>query len=145
MEAHVNLSDGRSVAPVQRSLAVRSDRPLVLKLFFFRLNRWLVLLAQRARTAQPSNALGASSAWSQLRTPALRRPESAVAEIADVGSCLQLRSPSLEPRHKKSKSQGGYPTPAHGGLTLLEVAIPWIETSKPSTGKAITYLLSLSA
>lgn len=31
---------------------------------------------------------------------------------------------------KKWKSQGGYPTLAHGGLTLLEVAVPYIELSK---------------
>jgi hypothetical protein len=30
---------------------------------------------------------------------------------------------------KKWKSQGGYPTLAHGGLTLLEVAVPYIELS----------------
>lgn len=70
---------------------------------------------------------------SQLRTRELRRPGSAVAEIADVGSCLELHSLSLEPRRKKWKRQVGYPTLAHGGLTLLEVAVPWIEISKPST------------
>lgn len=31
---------------------------------------------------------------------------------------------------KKWRSQGGYPTLAHGGLSLLEVAVPWIELSK---------------
>jgi len=33
---------------------------------------------------------------------------------------------------KKWKSQGGYPTLAHSGLSLLEVAVPWIEISQPS-------------
>ena len=33
---------------------------------------------------------------------------------------------------RKWKSQGGYPTLAHGGLSLLEVAVPFIELSKPS-------------
>jgi len=31
---------------------------------------------------------------------------------------------------KKWKSQGGYPTITHGGLSLLEVAVPFIEISK---------------
>lgn len=31
---------------------------------------------------------------------------------------------------RKWKSQGGYPTLAHGGLTLLEVAVPFIELSR---------------
>ena len=33
---------------------------------------------------------------------------------------------------RKWKSQGGYPTLAHGGLSLLEVAVPFIEMSRPS-------------
>ena len=33
---------------------------------------------------------------------------------------------------RKWRSQGGYPTLAHGGLSLLEVAVPFIELSKPS-------------
>ena len=33
---------------------------------------------------------------------------------------------------RKWKSQGGYPTLAHGGLSLLEVAVPFIELSKPA-------------
>ncbi len=33
---------------------------------------------------------------------------------------------------RKWKSQGGYPTLAHGGLSLLEVAVPFIELSRPS-------------
>lgn len=33
---------------------------------------------------------------------------------------------------RKWKSQGGYPTLAHGGLSLLEVAVPFIELSKPT-------------
>ena len=85
------------------------------------------------------------SAVSQLRTRELRCRESAVAEIADVGSHLDLHSLSLEPRRKKWESQGGYLTLAHGGLTLLEVAVPWIEISKPPRRKPVTYLLSLSA
>ena len=32
---------------------------------------------------------------------------------------------------RKWKSQGGYPTLAHGGLSLLEVAVPFIELSRP--------------
>lgn len=32
---------------------------------------------------------------------------------------------------KKWRSQGGYPSLAHGGLSLLEVAVPYIELSKP--------------
>jgi hypothetical protein len=31
---------------------------------------------------------------------------------------------------RKWKSQGGYPTLAHGGLSLLEVLSPWVEISK---------------
>ena len=33
---------------------------------------------------------------------------------------------------KKWRSQGGYPSLAHGGLSLLEVAVPFIELSKPN-------------
>lgn len=33
---------------------------------------------------------------------------------------------------RKWKSQGGYPTLAHGGLSLLEVAVPFIELSRSS-------------
>lgn len=32
---------------------------------------------------------------------------------------------------RKWKSQGGYPTLTHGGLSLLEVAVPFIELSRP--------------
>ena len=31
---------------------------------------------------------------------------------------------------RKWKSTGGYPTLTHGGLSVLEVAVPWIELSK---------------
>jgi hypothetical protein len=34
---------------------------------------------------------------------------------------------------KKWRSQGGYPSLAHGGLSLLEVAVPFIEMSKSNT------------
>ncbi len=37
---------------------------------------------------------------------------------------------SLVLGRKKWKSQGGYPTLAHGGLSLLEVAVPFIELSR---------------
>lgn len=33
---------------------------------------------------------------------------------------------------RKWQSRGGYPTLAHGGLSLLEVAVPFIELSRPS-------------
>ena len=33
---------------------------------------------------------------------------------------------------RKWRSPGGYPTLAHGGLSLLEVAVPFIELSRPS-------------
>lgn len=33
---------------------------------------------------------------------------------------------------RKWKSPGGYPTLAHGGLSLLEIAVPFIEVSRPS-------------
>lgn len=33
---------------------------------------------------------------------------------------------------RKWKSPGGYPTIAHGGLSLLEVAVPFIELSRPA-------------
>lgn len=33
---------------------------------------------------------------------------------------------------RKWRSPGGYPTLAHGGLSLLEVAVPFIEMSRPS-------------
>jgi hypothetical protein len=31
---------------------------------------------------------------------------------------------------RKWKSQGGYPTLTHGGLSLLEMAVPFIEIEK---------------
>lgn len=33
---------------------------------------------------------------------------------------------------RKWKSQGGYPTLTHGGLSLLEVAVPFVELSRPA-------------
>ena len=35
---------------------------------------------------------------------------------------------------RKWRNQGGYPTLAHGGLSLLETAVPFIELSRPSGG-----------
>ena len=50
---------------------------------------------------------------------------------------LQINSPHgaylLSVGRWKWRSQGGYPTLAHGGLSLLEVLSPFIEISKPST------------
>jgi len=47
---------------------------------------------------------------------------------------LQINSPHgahlLALGRWKWKSQGGYPTLTHGGLSLLEVLSPWIEISK---------------
>jgi len=43
-------------------------------------------------------------------------------------------SPYYQPKkylgRKKWKSQGGYPTLTHGGLSLLEMAVPYLELSK---------------
>ena len=33
---------------------------------------------------------------------------------------------------RKWRSQGGYPTLTHGGLSLLEVAVPFLELSRPA-------------
>ena len=35
---------------------------------------------------------------------------------------------------RKWKSQGGYPTLTHGGLSILEVLVPFIELSKAAGG-----------
>lgn len=47
---------------------------------------------------------------------------------------LQINSPHgeylLALGRRKWKSQGGYPTLTHGGLSLLEVLSPWVEISK---------------
>ncbi|MDR3298568.1 MAG: hypothetical protein LBU43_00830 [Candidatus Accumulibacter sp.] len=47
---------------------------------------------------------------------------------------LQINSPHgehlLALGRRKWKSQGGYPTLTHGGLSLLEVLSPWLEISK---------------
>ncbi len=47
---------------------------------------------------------------------------------------MQLNSPHgahlLALGRRKWKSQGGYPTLTHGGLSLLEVLSPWLEISK---------------
>jgi len=55
------------------------------------------------------------------------------------GACVPPLDLLLETRHgrhlfvngrRKWKITGGYPTLTHGGLTILEVAVPWIEISK---------------
>lgn len=50
---------------------------------------------------------------------------------------LQINSPHgahlLALGRWKWKSQGGYPTLTHGGLSLLEVLSPWVEISKSGT------------
>ena len=47
---------------------------------------------------------------------------------------LQINSPHgahlLALGRRKWRSQGGYPTLTHGGLSLLEVLSPWIEVSR---------------
>jgi hypothetical protein len=47
---------------------------------------------------------------------------------------IQIKSPYsahlLAVGRRKWKSQGGYPTLTHGGLSLLEVLSPFIELSK---------------
>jgi len=43
---------------------------------------------------------------------------------------LALRFPDFQRGRKKWKSQGGYPTLTHGGLSLLEMAVPYLELSK---------------
>jgi hypothetical protein len=47
---------------------------------------------------------------------------------------LRLRTAHADARfalgRRKWKSQGGYPTLAHGGLSLLEVAVPFVELSR---------------
>lgn len=64
------------------------------------------------------------------------------AESASLPAALPTLPPlelSLETRHgrnrfalgrRKWKSQGGYPTLAHGGLSVLEVAVPFIELGR---------------
>jgi hypothetical protein len=57
----------------------------------------------------------------------------------DAGSWVPPIDILLESRHgqylfvngrRKWKSAGGYPTLTHGGLSVLEVAVPWIELTK---------------
>lgn len=61
------------------------------------------------------------------------------AQAGSTGSWVPPIALSLETRHgkyayvngrRKWKSAGGYPTLTHGGLTVLEVAVPFIELSK---------------
>jgi hypothetical protein len=57
------------------------------------------------------------------------------AAIADVGAfvppvAMQIKDSLLTVGRWKWKSQGGYPTLTHGGLSLLEVLSPWVEISK---------------
>jgi len=51
---------------------------------------------------------------------------------------LNIESPHgphlLAVGRRKWKSQGGYPTLTHGGLSLLEVLSPWIEITTANTG-----------
>ena len=60
-------------------------------------------------------------------------------EPPDVGSWVPPLDLHLNTAHadatfalgrRKWKSQGGYPTLTHGGLSLLEVAVPFIELSR---------------
>ncbi len=43
---------------------------------------------------------------------------------------IEMEGQSLALGRRKWKSQGGYPTLTHGGLSLLEVAVPFIEIEK---------------
>ena len=60
-------------------------------------------------------------------------------ETRDAGSWVPPIDLAIESKHgthlfvngrRKWKSAGGYPTLTHGGLSVLEVAVPWIELSK---------------
>jgi hypothetical protein len=55
--------------------------------------------------------------------------------VIDTGAfippvAMQIDSHTLTVGRWKWKSQGGYPTLTHGGLSLLEVLSPWVEISK---------------
>ena len=60
-------------------------------------------------------------------------------ETQEAGSWAPPIDLAIESKHgkhlfvngrRKWKSAGGYPTLTHGGLSVLEVAVPWIEISK---------------
>jgi hypothetical protein len=59
-------------------------------------------------------------------------------QAADIGPWVPPIDIAIESKHgkhlfvngrRKWKSAGGYPTLTHGGLSVLEVAVPWIELS----------------
>ena len=53
---------------------------------------------------------------------------------AEVLASVQITSPHgahlLALGRRKWRSQGGYPTLTHGGLSLLEVLSPWVELTR---------------
>ena len=86
-------------------------------------------------------SLPANEAWRALFdllwqrfSPALR------ADIADAQTTYRdracakldnlLSGSAWELWRRKWKSQGGYPSLTHGGLSLLEIAVPFIELSR---------------
>ena len=73
-------------------------------------------------------------------TPEGATPDGAAADGAAPGAWAPPLDAVLETPHgrhafvlgrRKWRSRGGYPTLAHGGLSLLEVAVPFIELSRP--------------
>lgn len=85
-------------------------------------------------TADPAQAQYLKDRFKSGRSTALLDLEHLAHEAWVPPLDLQLKTAHGEAAfalgRRKWKSQGGYPTLTHGGLSLLEVAVPFIELSR---------------
>jgi hypothetical protein len=105
--------------------------------------RRLVITADHGYAASghfPDTADAAQASYLKDRFASGRWAKVASHEEPAAGAWVPPLDLSLQTAHasaqfvlgrRKWKSQGGYPTLTHGGLSLLEVAVPFLELSRP--------------
>jgi hypothetical protein len=105
--------------------------------------RRLVITADHGYAASghfPDTADHAQSQYLKDRLKSGRWSPQTATDAAGAGTWVPPLDLHLKTAHveatfalgrRKWKSQGGYPTLTHGGLSLLEVAVPFIELSRP--------------
>ena len=67
----------------------------------------------------------------QERTSGQQRQCGTMDSSSRFADSVAARHRRLVLGRRKWKSPGGYPALAHGGLSILEVAVPFIEISRP--------------
>ena len=105
--------------------------------------RGLVITGDHGYAATGLFPDAADNQQTQLSEVALQERQVRVRNVCSPGSWVPPIDLTLETPHgqhafvlgrRKWKSQGGYPTLAHGGLSFLEVAVPFIELSRGRPG-----------